>query len=249
MWILLDAVAVWLTAHIGTFIVGRQLDDYYLGLYKTSMTTINSITNIFAASIAPVMFSQLSRCQGNDAEMKKTFYTYQRLAGLLLIPMGVGMYLYRDLLCAVLLGEQWVEATEFLGIWGLISTITIVFCNFCSTYYRSKGQPKISLFAQIMFLCVLVPSLIFSVRVSFRTLCLARSFVTVFAVVLAFIIMRVFFKFKIHETIFNILPIILSTFVMVGVALGLQQLGSLIVWQFVSIFICIICWLARKKAH
>ncbi len=244
MWILLDAIAVWLTAYIGTFIVGRTLDDYYLGLYKTSMTTVNSITSIFASSIAPVMFSQLSRCQGDDAEMKKTFYTYQRLAGLLLIPMGVGMFLYRDLVRTILLGDQWVEATEFLGLWGLISTITIVFVNFCSTYYRSKGKPKISLIAQITYLCVLVPALAISVRHSFRALYYARSLSTVFAILQTFFIMRVLFKFKVHETIGNLLPVILSSLIMAAAAIGLQQLGGSILWQIVSIAICVIVYFA-----
>ena len=116
--------------------------------------------------------------------------------------------------------------------------------NFCSTYYRSKGKPKISLIAQILYLYVLIPALALSVRVSFRALYLVRSFATFFAIVLAFVIMRILFKFKIYETIGNLVPIILSTLVMGAVALGLQQFDGSIVWQFVSIFICIIVYFA-----
>lgn len=242
MWILLDAIAVWLTAYIGTFIVGRSLDDYYLGLYKTSMTTINSITSIFASSIVPVMFSQLSRCQNDDNEMKKTFYTYQRLAGLLLIPMGVGMFLYRDLLRTILLGDQWVEATEFLGIWGLLSSVCIILADLCGTFYRSKGKPVVALISQLCCLCILSSALFISVRFGFRALYYARSLATIFAILQALFIMRVLFKFKVHETIGNLLPVILSSLIMAGVAIGLQQLGSSILWQFASVFICIIAY-------
>jgi len=242
MWILADAVLVWLTSYIGTFIVGRYLDDYHLGLYKTSISTVNSVTSLFASSIAPVMFSNLSRCQNDDIQMKKTFYTYQRLAGMALIPLGVGMYLYRDLLRTILLGDQWVDATEFLGIWGFMSSVTIIFANFCSTYYRSAGKPKLSMISQVVFLCVLIPALFFSVKISFRALYYARSLATVFAIIQSFVIMRLVFKFKIHQTIFNILPIIVSTLFMTGVAMGLQKIGNSFVWQMVSVVLCIIAY-------
>jgi len=174
--------------------------------------------------------------------MKKTFYTYQRLAGVALIPMGVGMFLYRDLLRAILLGDQWVDATEFLGIWGLLNSVSIIFCNFCSTYYRSKGKPKLSMIAQVIYLCVLIPALFFSVKVSFRALYYARSLATVFAIIQSFVIMRIVFKFKIHQTIFNVLPSIISALVMGAVAIGLQQLGSSLVWQIISVVICIVVY-------
>ena len=242
MWILVDAVLVWLTSYIGTFIVGRYIDSYHLGLYKTSISTVNSIVSLFSSAIAPVMFSNLSRCQNDDAQMKNTFYTYQRLAGVVLIPMGVGMFLYRDLLRAILLGDQWGDATEFLGIWGLLSTITIIFSNFCSTYYRSKGKPKLAMISQAIYLCVLVPALFFSVKISFRALYYARSLATLFAIVQSFVIMRVVFKFKIHQTLLNVLPIIVSALFMGAVALGLQQLGDSMIWQIISVLICIVVY-------
>ena len=242
MWILVDAVLVWLTSYIGTFIVGRYLDAHHLGLYKTSISTVNSITSLFSSAIAPVMFSNLSRCQKDDAKMKTTFYTYQRLAGIALIPMGVGMFLYRDLLCAILLGSQWTEATEFLGIWGLFSSLTIIFTNFCSTYYRSKGKPMLSMISQAIYLCVLIPALFISVRIGFRALYFARSMATLFAMVQAFVIMRIVFKFKVHQTLLNILPILISTLCMAAVATGLQQLGASFLWQIVSVLICILAY-------
>lgn len=242
MWILVDAVLVWLTSYIGTFIVGRFLDSHHLGLYKTSISTVNSITSLFASSISPVMFSNLSRCQNDDALMKKTFFSYQRLVGTVLIPMGIGMFLYRELLLAIFLGKQWVEATEFLGIWGFISSITIIFANFSSTFYRSKGKPKLAMISQTILLCVLVPTLLISAQISFRALYLSRSLVTLFAILQSLVIMRVIFSVKIRETVANVFPIIVSSLVMSAVALGLQQLGNSFIWQIVSVVICVIVY-------
>ena len=243
-WILFDSIAVWLTGYIGTFIVGRYLDDYYLGLYKTAMTTVNSITNIITTSITPVMFSQLSRCQDDDAEMKRTFYTYQRLSAIVLIPLGIGMFVFKDLLTWVMLGDQWTEAINFVGLWGLISSFVIIFNNYCSSFYRSKGKPKISLVAQLIYLSVLIPALLFAARDGYVALYLTRSVMSLFAVILAFTIMKFVFGFKAVETVLNVAPMIISAIIMGVVGYLLQFVMESYAWHFVAVFICIIVYFA-----
>ena len=244
MWILLDSVAVWLTVYIGTFIVGRYLDDYHLGIYKTSINTVNSIVNIFLTSIAPVMFSELSRYQNDDHMMKRAFYKYQRLSAVFLLPLGLGIFVYQDLVRTVMLGAQWTDATEFIGIWGLVSCITTIFGSYCSTYYRSKGKPKLSLIAQITYLCVLVLALLIAVQYSFRTLYYVRALATLFAMLQAFVIMKVVFGFKIYQTVKNVLPMIVSALIMGVAGYGLQQLSSAIWWQFAGVVICAVIYFA-----
>ncbi|MBO7303965.1 MAG: lipopolysaccharide biosynthesis protein [Clostridia bacterium] len=243
-WLLLDAVLVWLTSYIGTFLIGRKLDEYYVGLYKTSITTVNSLTNIITMAIAPVMFSQLSRYQSDDVEMKKIFYTYQRLSAIILVPLGVGFFVYKDLVTWVLLGEQWSEAVDFVGIWGLTSTITIVFNNFCSTYYRSKGKPKIAMIAQFIFLIVLVPSIFLSVNHSFKALFYVRSFIVILPIIMSFIFMKACFGFKVTETVGNILPMLVSATIMGGVGFGLSLIIDSYIWDFACVAICVIVYFA-----
>ena len=141
-WTLLESISIWLTTNIGVFIVGNYLTDYYLGVYKTSMSTVNAYMAIITSALTPVLFSALSRYQNDDENFRKTYYQFQRLTAVLVIPMGIGIYLYRDLVTRILLGSQWGEASGFIGLWGLTSAFTIVFSHFSSEVYRSKGNPR-----------------------------------------------------------------------------------------------------------
>lgn len=241
-WLLLDSVVVWLTSYIGTFIVSRQLSDYHLGLYKTSITTVSSITNIITMAIGPVMFSQLSRCQGDDIEMKETYYKYQRLSAIILIPLGVGMFVFSDLVTWVLLGSQWGDAVDFIGIWALMSTIAIVLNNFCSTFFRSKGKPKIALMLQIIYFAVYLPTILWAVKKDFDAFCLINSLLMICPIINSNIVMKFVFRFKTRQTICNVLPMVLSAILMGAIGFLVKNLVSGIWWQFISVFICIILY-------
>ena len=241
-WLLLDSIAIWLTSYIGTLMIGRALDAHHLGLYKTSITTVNSITNIIVMAIGPVMFSELSRCQNDDLQMKTTFLKYQRLSAIILIPLGIGMFIFKDLVTWVLLGPQWSEVVDFVGIWALVSTVGIVFSNFCSTYYRSKGKPRVALICQIAYLAVLIPAIAISVKHGFQTLFYVRSIVALTPVIISLFVMKVLFGYTISETIMNIFPTTLSALVMGGVGWLLKHVITSYIWQFVCVFICIVTY-------
>jgi len=72
LWSMFEQISIWLTINLDVFIVGRMLDKYYVGLYKTSMTTVNSYYAIITAATTPVLFSALSRYQNNETEYNDT---------------------------------------------------------------------------------------------------------------------------------------------------------------------------------
>lgn len=161
-WTLLESISIWFTTNIGVFIVGNYLNEYYLGVYKTSISTVNAYMAIITSALTPVLFSALSRYQNDDENFRKTYYQFQRLTAVFVIPMGIGIYLYRDLVTQILLGSQWGEASGFIGLWGLTSAVTIVFSHFSSEVYRSKGNPRVSLILQVVHIAFLVPLLIWT---------------------------------------------------------------------------------------
>jgi PST family polysaccharide transporter len=197
---------------------------------------------IITAAITPVLFSALSRYQNDKEEFEKTYYSLQRITAIWVFPMGIGIYLFRDFVTYVLLGSQWMEASGFVGLWGLTSAFTIVFSHFASEVYRSKGNPKISLFTQLLHLLFIVPTLLICVRYDFKVLYIARSLVRVQIILTAMIIMRVLYKFKITDTVKNVLPMIISSVIMGAIGFGLQQISAHILWQFISVFICVIVY-------
>lgn len=244
IWTLFESISIWLTSYIGVFIVGNYLNDYYLGLYKTTMSTVNGCIAIITSALTPVLFSALSRYQNDDEAFQKTYYSFQRLSAIFVIPLGIGIYLFRDLVTLILLGGQWTEASDFVGWWALTSAFVIVFSYFSSEVYRSKGNPKLSLLTQLIHLAFLVPTLIISVKYSFSTLCISRSLVRVQGILSALIVMRIVYKFKIKDTLKNVAPMMISALIMGGVGYLLKLVSDAVVWQIFAVLLCIAVYFA-----
>ena len=56
IWSMFESISIWLTAYIDIFIVGVYLNEYYLGLYKTSTTIVGQITALITAATTPILF-------------------------------------------------------------------------------------------------------------------------------------------------------------------------------------------------
>lgn len=205
-WSLLEAILIWLTGYMDIFFVGRMLDSYYLGIYRTSMSTVGQFTGLITAATTTVLFSSLSRLQEDRQEFQKVFFHFQKLVGLLILPLGVVIFLFRDLIVDILLGSKWHEAAYFLGLWGLTTAITVVLSHYSSEAYRSIGKPKISVLSQILHLIVLIPVVYYFIRYGFTALCTARALVRFEAIAVNLVLMYVFVKISGWKMIKNIMP-------------------------------------------
>jgi len=257
IWSLIEAISIWLTTWIDTFIIGSLLSDHLLGIYKTSTTMVNSLMAIVTASIVPVMFSALSRLQNNNEQFNRTYFKMQRIVSILIFPLGIGVYLYSDLATQILLGSQWSEASEVIGIWALTSAIMIVFGHFCSEVYRAKGRPKLSFLAQLLHLVVLVPVCIMGAKHGFWVLVYARSWIRLELVLVHLILMKIVIEIPVLKTFRNVFPAAISAIVMGFLGYLLQGLNEGVLWSLASIIICTIVYFAvlylfpnvRKKVN
>ena len=237
MWSMIEAISIWLTSYIDIFLVGTLLSQHYLGLYRTSMNTVGQITSIITAATTPVLFSSLSRLQNDRSEFNKLFFKFQKLVGILVIPLGVGIFLFSDLITEILLGSQWMEASAFIGIWGLTSAITIVLGHYASEVYRSIGKPKLSVIAQWLHIIALCPVVLIFIDKGFNSLCIARSLVRLQLVLIQLIIMWVVVKMNVLKMFTNILPATVASATMLIIWL-LPDTNS--IWMQVAyILLCI----------
>lgn len=242
MWTLLEQISIWLTSYIGTFIVGVYLSPFYVGLYKTAMTTVNQFMTLITSAFTPVLFAALSRVQYDKTQFKKYFFSFQRTVSLLIVPMSVGMFIYRDFITDVLLGKQWEEASMFIGLWGFTSGLGILLNNFASESYRALGKPKISLMAQLIHLLFLVPTLMWAAPKSFELLYWSRSLIRLQNYATQVIILYVVVGISLWKIMENIIPSIVCSAGMAIFALFLQKFSNSIVWGFFSIFLCVIVY-------
>lgn len=243
-WSVAESISIWLTGYADVFLVGSVLNQYYLGLYKTSMTFVGSITGLITAATTPVLFSSLSRLQNNQSDFMHFFLKFQKLVGILVIPLGVIVFCFNDFITAFVLGHQWVEAAGFIGLWGLTSSIVIVLSNYASEIYRSKGKPQLSLLSQSLHLAFLFPAVWIAIGYGYETLYTTRALVRFQAVIVDLVIMYLYIGFLPFRLIGNIFPSILAALLMALLSLILKRLlPDNNIFNIMSMIICCMTYL------
>lgn len=168
-WTLLESFSIWLTNWAGTFVLGRVMSGYYLGLYNTSTSLVNSALGIVSSAVNPVIFSSLSRLQDDRATFNSVLYSMQKAIALCIVPMTMAIFVFSDLFVDIILGSQWKETSTFFGLYALASAIVTVFGHTASDAYRALGRPRLSLLAQLGFLIIMVPSLYLGAGMGYAT--------------------------------------------------------------------------------
>ena len=160
---MLETISSWLVANVSVFIIGQYLGTYYLGLYKTSITTVNQIISIITASTMNILFATLSQEQNDNKAFLNTVATFQKFIGLFTIPLGIGIFVFRDFITLILLGSQWKEAAILVGLWGFVMCESIIFSDIGSFTIISKGKP-IYVFVSNMIQAVLLVVVLYTIR-------------------------------------------------------------------------------------
>lgn len=242
IWSLIESISIWLTTWIDTFIIGSVLNSYYLGVYKTSLTTVNGIFGIITASTIPVLFSALSRVQNDDSKFNNIFFTTQKMVSYFVLPLSVGIFIYSDIVSMIFLGNGWTESGAVIGIWGLMSGIVIVFGSYSSEVYRAKGRPKLSFMVQVLHIIVLVPVCIIGSRYNFVTLVRMRAIIRLQFVLIHLIFMKLYIGISTIDIFKNIRIPAICSIIMGITGMILRSNMKSILGEMISIFICIICY-------
>lgn len=242
VWTLVESVTIWLTVYIDVFIVGRLLDSYYLGLYKTGSTVVSQITGLVNGILIPVLFSSLSRLQNDKDGFKNMFFTFQRLAYIIILPMGVGVFVFRDLVTNVLLGSQWTEAAGFVGLWGLMNALSLPFSQYGGEVYRALGKPKWSTFVQIQHLLFLVPAVIIAANRGFESLYITRSLIRFELIIFNIVMLWYVAKLSPWLMFKNMIPPLAASLVMGIVGWFMLRSHPSLFMSFVFIAVCAIIY-------
>ncbi len=242
-WSLAEAFSIWLTAWVDTFIISHFLDAYYLGLYKMPTAIVTTVMAIATSSMAPVLFSALSRHQHNQVEFEKTFLTFQRYMALFLVPLGLGMFVYQDFIVEILLGPQWKLAGIVLGSWALSSSLVTAISYLISEAFRAKGMPNISFLAQMAHLFVLIPVIYVCVQYDFTTFVYARSIVRVQMIAVLLYLLAIYVGMNAWLVIRNIKSYIIASAVVGTGSYVLLHLHNSMIWTIFCICISLILYL------
>ena len=244
VWTITDGVAMWMTNWIDSLLIAHYMSEYYLGLYKNSVATVTSIFGIITAALTPVLFTVLSRLQNDTERFNHTFLSTQRVLSVFLLPIGFGMFLYRDLVTGILFGESWIEATDIVGIIALTTALRTIFISIYGEAYRAKGKFYVPLIRQLIDLSILIPTCILSVQNGFWTLVYARAFIKLDLIIVDAFLIWLICRISLKQTIKTIFPSMVATLSMVGVVILLQHIGDSTLWSIASICISAVIYFA-----
>lgn len=253
VWSMFDAILIWATNYIEIFFIGCMLSTYYLGIYKTSITTVTQFTSVITSAILPVIMPALSRTQHDYAAMREILLKIQKYLGILLLPIGFGIFMFSQLITDILLGRQWQEAVPFIGIWGLMEVITVVFQRICSNIFPAIGKPRISVTVQVLHLVVLIPAVYISIGYGFSVLFYTRAFIRLEGVLVSVIFAHVAIKLSFTSMVKNLIPEFLACVLMCIVAaflLGINRsMVCSVLWIILSacMYACVLYLFPQER--
>lgn len=242
LWSLVDSLLVWVTSYADIFFIGKMLNSYYLGLYRTSISIVGQIVALITAIVVPVILPSLSRLQNDIPEMRRMLLRFQKITSIVLLPLGVGIFVFRNLITDVMLGGQWTEAAGFLGLWGLVEAITVVFARFCSPVYPAVGKPRVSVIVQVLHVVVLIPAIIISGKYGFETLYITRSLVRIELVLVNVIAVYIIIKQSPWKMLTNIIPQLTCSLIMAAVGIILLRINNGAICSFIWAFVCVVVY-------
>ena len=250
---LVSYILSWATKWVDIFIIGNLLDDYYTGLYKNSQTTVVGIVSMFTAAMTPVLFSVLCRCSDDDKKVMDNMCSFTERIALILMPMGFGMLVCRRLVTSILLGSQWLEATTFIGIWGLCTVFSAVYATYCREVCRAKGKPQLNVLVQSIFLCIIIPASFFGAKQGFHTMIWLRSGADLMLIPIYYVVISIFLKLTPLKLLKVTLPYFAAAAVMAAALWLLKQLYSGVWFELVLVplgavlYFGILCLFPKKR--
>ena len=137
----------------------------------------------------------------------------QLKVALFVVPLGVGIYVFRRFATDLLMGPNWMESSDLLGLWGLSSSLVIILSHYASEVFRAKGKPKLSFANQCLYLCILIPAMLFSAQMGFTTFSVTVCAVRVLGIGIGFIFLG-FVPFPVGKMLSNILSTVFCSLVM-----------------------------------
>lgn len=241
-WTLMEAVSAWMVSNISVFMIGNLFNSYYLGLYKTSITTVNQIVSIISASTISVLFSALSELQNNQEQCNNMILKFERYVGILVTPLGAGIFIFRDDITYILLGSQWNEASLLIGLWGLIACGSVIFNDFSGTILLSKGKPRWIFMSNFLQILLTIPAVLWSSYYGFEFFVIITSIIRIQLPITQTLVASKITGLKVRNMIGNIIPFILATLIMSFVRYILKYFRNTLRFNIISIIICTIIY-------
>lgn len=239
---ILDAIVFWMTSWLDLFLVTKLYGIYYSGMYKTGQSLVASIISLLTAGVTSVAFSSFSLYKKDAEKFNSLFYNFQKGLSIFVMPLGIGIFLYRDLIVTILLGEKWFSVAYLVGIWGFVISMIAIYGTFCREAYRAVEKPQISLYVQLIHFLFLIPIFIWISHLQYNDFVLIRSLAFLQILFVHSYYMKKLFNISLLKMLVNTKYNIFSSILMGGFGYICILNTKNFVFRFISVFLCIIIY-------
>ncbi|MDR7519626.1 MAG: lipopolysaccharide biosynthesis protein [Armatimonadota bacterium] len=161
--LLLSRVFNYLIRNADNLLVGRYLGASNLGFYAFGFAIFAAPLNDFTAIVHRVMFSALSRLQGDERRFRRGFLLATRYATMILMPVMTGLALVAPFLVVVFFGTKWEPSgpvVSLLALAGFVAMTTAL----GPSGLQASGRPELHLKGSVLSVLVYVPAFALGLR-------------------------------------------------------------------------------------
>lgn len=247
LWSVFEQVLIWLSDYADVFVLSIILTDYALGMYKQPESTLSAIYGVFTGSISGILFSALSRmndCDNQKEDFWRAVSKIQMMLAMIMFPLSLGIFLYGDLITNILLGDQWGQGAIVIKYMALYQGIHQVMNCLASTIYRAKGEPKVSVVAQSLYVCCLIPASIIGISYGFKTFVVVRASMSSVFMIIHYLILKIRYKIHYRDVWNSIRYPLMCAGVMFIIGNKIKNLmPENIVLDFLNIMFCVVIYI------
>lgn len=218
IWAYLESILEWLIANVAILVLATVYGVAALGVFKVAVNLVTQITSSIYALYSNVYKSAIAKEQNDAESFRKIFLTFQKYASLFSLPLGILVFVYRDLVTTLLLGKDWLDASTLIGFYCLTCTCSISFGNFYSDAIRAKGYPLKLVIIDAIYLCLIIALIYGASIMPFAAFCIVFSLIKIVQPALQVIIGRKVCDVSFVDVIKNSYPQLIASITIAALA-------------------------------
>lgn len=203
LWSTAESILGWLIGWGDAIIVGAYLSIFSMGLYVTGNNLVQIVIALVLSPILPVLFSSLSRLQDDAVNFKKFFLKAHKVVCMISFPMGMGLFLFSNIIEEIIFGDSWEGVGFVIGVLGLMNGL-LFFIRLNGEGYRAKGRADLN--TKIMLINLVLYSIVYltTIRYGLHVFLIFRAVVSFVQIPYHFKFSKKIFSISLKDAIINV---------------------------------------------
>jgi len=160
-WLFLSNLIQFLHSRSTDFILGRTVGSHGLGVYNLAAEIAAMPSTELIAPINRAVYPAYAQLANVRDKLLARFLEVYGLINLISFPVALGLFCLSDLVVALLLGPQWIDAVPILQVLGLCGLLGALQGNMY-VVMSAMGKPKANTILSASLLVVSLPAVIWA---------------------------------------------------------------------------------------